>query len=89
LPATSDDGWVNLFASDMTITDRNIIITPTKDPDLARQDNSSQISPSLQIQFTAKLYGKNRSSKIPRSQMNNYSIRLQTLFNMADLGNRK
>ena len=88
-PATSDDGWVNLFASDMTITDRNILITPTKDPDLARKDTSSQISPSLQIQFIAKLYGKNRSSKIPRSQMNNYSIRLQTLFNVADLGNRK
>jgi hypothetical protein len=89
LPATSDDGWINLFASDMTITDRNILITPTKDPDLARKDTSSQISPSLQIQFIAKLYGKNRSSKIPRSQMNNYSIRLQTLFNVADLGNRK
>lgn len=64
LPADSDDGWVNLFPSDITLSDRHISLSPPKDPHLARAEDGYQVSPFLRIAFTTKLYAKNRLSKI-------------------------
>ncbi len=89
LPATIDDGRVTLTPTDITLSDWNIIISPIKDSYFTWADTSSQLSPYFQIQFTAKLYGKVRSSKIPWTQMNLYSLRLQTVLQSPFLWSKK
>ncbi len=78
LPLSSDDGWQNLLTNDITISQWNIITSPLIDPYLWRSIQSGQVSPFFSIDFTAKLYGKNRNLKIPRNQMDTYSLKLQT-----------
>lgn len=89
LPSTIDDGWVTITPADITISDWNIIIAPTKDSQLTWADTAAQISPYFQIQFVSKLYGKNRSSKIPWNQMNLYSMRLQTSLQSPNLWSKR
>lgn len=89
LPSTSNDGRTNLFPPDITVSSRNIIAYPTKDPKLAWSGSVNQISPHMYITVTTKLYGKNRSGKIKRSQMDLYSLRLQTMLWLPYLGSKK
>lgn len=85
LPIDGDDGWVNFLPSDITLSDRNITISPSKDPHLARAEDGRQISPFMTIQYTTKLYAKNRISHIPATQMDLYSMRLQTTLSLPQL----
>lgn len=78
LPLDVDDGWQNLLTTDITISDWNIVVSPLMDPYLAWKQSDSQINPFFSIGFTAKLYGKNWSLKIPWDQMDIYSLKLQT-----------
>jgi hypothetical protein len=59
------------------------------DPYLAWGDDAAQINPFVTINFTAKLYGKNRNLKIPRNQMNQYDLKLQTTFSSFPINNPK
>jgi len=86
LPSNGEDGWINLLPSDVTVSDRNVIVSPNKDPQLAWKDTQSQISPYIIIQITTKLYGKNWMGKIPLHQMELYTMRLQTLLSLPNLG---
>lgn len=85
MPATADDWWINLLSPDITVSDRNIAISPVKDTNSAWNWSLDQVSPHISIAITTKLYGKNWSGKIPRSQMNIYSLRLQTLLSLPTL----
>ena len=85
LPSDADDGWINLSVNDITISDRYLTISPRKDPHLAWAEDSYQISPFVTIQYTTKLYAKNRLSKIPPWQMDLYSMRLQTTLSLPQL----
>ena len=85
LPLTGDDGRQNLLTNDITISDWNLSLSPWVDPYLARNEDNAQINPFFSIDFTAKLYGKNRNLKIPRNQMNQYNLKLQTTFSTSPL----
>ncbi len=80
LPAHIDDGRQDMLWSDITIAERNIRLHPLVNPYLSWDDDDAQIAPVITINFLAHLYGKNRSSKIPWSQMDSYIINLQTSF---------
>jgi hypothetical protein len=83
LPLTGDDGRQNLLTNDITISSRNIVISPLSDPYLAWKQDDAQINPFFSIDFTSKLYGKNRYLKIPWNQMENYNLKLQTTFSTS------
>lgn len=80
-----NDGWQDLLSNDITISQRNIIISPLKDPTLAWNEDDVQINPFITLQFTAKLYGKNWNLKIPWEQINLYNITLQTAFSFTPI----
>ncbi len=75
--------WVNLFDNSITVTDRNIMIYPTKDPDLAWWQQSVQISPYFVLSLKTKLYAWVWQKKIKWS-MNDYQFTLQTTFTTKD-----
>jgi hypothetical protein len=77
-----DDGWVNLFGNDVTISRWSLIISPTKLPFSTRDEIDTQINPFIRILFETKLYGRNWSSKIPYASLQNYKLTLQTTFNI-------
>lgn len=80
LPQDINDGWQNILNSDITVSDRNIVISPLSDPYLSRSEDNQQISPFFTMNLTLKLYGKNWNLKIPRNQMDRYNLLLQTTF---------
>ena len=80
LPQDSDDWWQNLLNSDITVSNRNIAISPLSDPYLSRSQDDNQINPFFTMNLTLGLYGKNWSLKIPRNQMDRYNLLLQTTF---------
>lgn len=80
LPADIDDGWTNLFDGNLTITNRNISVYPTKDPDYSFSDNFAQMNPYFTISFSSKLYGGiwwNRLKKV----IEEFHLDLKTTFN--------
>lgn len=58
MPADSNDGWVNLFDQDLTASNWNLIVSPTKDPEYALAQDEAQINPYFTVSLTNKLYGK-------------------------------
>lgn len=85
LPSHSEDGWVNLFPSDITVSDWHIQLSPTKDPHLSWAEDAYQISPFIRLSFTTKLYAKNRLSQISPWEMGIYSVHLQTTLALPKL----
>jgi hypothetical protein len=88
LPIDSDDWRKDLLTNDITISERNIELSPTIDPYLSWGKNASQTAPFIRLSFTAKLYGKNWNLKIPRSQMDMFNIKLQTSFSFTNSWSR-
>lgn len=80
MPIDEEDGRKNLLSSDITITDWKLDVQPTHDPKLSWNSEASQINPYIRVAFVSKLYWKNRSRKLDREQINNYSLSLQTAF---------
>lgn len=85
LPVDSEDWWVNIFPSDITISDWHMSLSPSKDPHMAWAEDSYQISPFVHIGFTTKLYAKNRLSQISSWEMGVYSVHLQTTLALPQL----
>jgi len=81
LPIDENDGRVNIFPKNLTITDRNISISPTKKPWYARAEDNQQIQPYFTLSFTNKLYWEFRKWKILPESMENFELTLQTTFN--------
>lgn len=79
LPSNQDDGRVNLFDRNITVTDRNLMIYPTKDPEYAWADDMSQINPYFTISIKTKLYSGVWQRKLADS-MKNFEFGLQTSF---------
>ncbi len=82
MPMHEDDGWVNLFGNDVTVTNFLVTISPTIDPDLARDDDVVQINPSITILLDTALYGKNWQTKVGEATVNNFDLTLQTTFDV-------
>jgi hypothetical protein len=76
----TNDGWVNLFDKSLTVTKWNISIAPTKDPNLAWNEDAFQMSPYVTIALTTQLYGENWVGRIGETPVEQYSLPLQTTF---------
>jgi hypothetical protein len=72
-------GWVNLFDNSITVTDWNIVIYPTKDPDLAWMEWESQIAPYFTISLKTKPYAWVWQKKM-KGSISDYQFTLQTTF---------
>ena len=80
LPQDENDGWVNLFQKNITISDWNIIIYPTKNPQYALAENNVQINPYFTITLTSKLYGEIRQKRLGMQNIDTFQTSLQTTF---------
>lgn len=80
-PQDVDDGRVNLFQKNITISDRNIRISPNRNPQYALAQPESQINPYFTIYFTSKLYGEIWQKRLGMQTIDNYQTSLQTTFN--------
>ena len=80
LPQDADDGRVNLFDQDTTISDRNIILYPDTDPTYAIRNDSTQITPYFTISLQSKLYSKIRLKRIKPTPIDSFVFTLQTTF---------
>lgn len=76
-----DDGRVNLFQKNITISDRNLMIYPTKNPKYALAENDVQINPYFTLNMTSKLYGKIRQQRLGMEDIGTFKIDIQTTFN--------
>ncbi|UFX83056.1 type II secretion system protein [Candidatus Absconditicoccus praedator] len=82
LPEDEDDGWVNIFGDEITVTDWNLEIYPTKDPNLSWNDDDTQINPYVKINLQTKLYAGAWAERINPSILQDYQLNLQTTFNI-------
>ena len=82
LPANENDWWVNITTNDISISDWNIRITPTKDPDFARSDAAQQRNPFITVYLKTTIYWINRSTKLDTTKLDNITYDLQTSFNI-------
>jgi len=80
LPHDVNDGRVNLFQKNITISDRNLIISPTKNPQYALAEDNFQINPYFTINITSKLYGGIREKRLGIPNIDTFQISLQTTF---------
>ena len=80
LPANTDDGRVNLFDQDLTVSNRNLSISPTKDPDYALAQNETQINPYFTVSLTNKLYGRIWYKRLGLPSLDDFELSLQTSF---------
>lgn len=81
IPLNENDGRVSLFQKNVTISDRNIIISPSKNPQYALAENNVQINPYFTLNLTSKLYGKIRQKRLGMQTIDSFQISLQTTFN--------
>lgn len=81
LPQDQNDGWVSLFQKNITISDWNLIISPTKHPQYALAETMVQINPYFTLNITSKLYGQIRQKKLWIQDIDTFQISLQTTFN--------
>jgi hypothetical protein len=79
LPKDQEDWWTNLFPDNITISNRNITISPTKNPNYY-SSNEFKINPYFTISITSKLYWKIRQKKLNQN-FNNFQLILQTTTN--------
>ena len=82
LPADENDGWVNVFGTDVTVSNRKFQIYPVKDPVYAWAENSMQINPYVRVFITSYLYGPAWSTKLNPKNLSAITYDLQTLFNI-------
>lgn len=79
-PADGNDGRVDVFWKDVTISSWNIQIYPSINPQYGRDMNEIQFNPYIVLTFQAKLYGEPWYRRL-RDSINQYQLRLQTVFN--------
>ncbi len=80
LPLNSDDGRVHLFNKNITISNWNLIIYPTKNPEYALAEDAVQINPYFTISLTSKLYGEIWFRRFGMPAINDFQLGLQTTF---------
>jgi len=81
IPTDQNDGRTNLFQKSITISDWNISISPSKNPNYAKAEEKVQINPYFTIQLTTKLYGKIRKKRLGIANIDKFQTHIQTTFN--------
>lgn len=81
LPLDENDGRVNLFQKNITISNRNISISPNKNPQYALAEDNAQINPYFTLNFTSKLYGEIRQKRLGMESIDEFQTSIQTTFN--------
>ncbi len=81
LPLNENDGRVNLFQKNITISNRSISISPNKNPQYALAENNTQINPYFTLNFTSKLYGQIRQKRLGMASIDEFQTTIQTTFN--------
>lgn len=76
LPSDSDDWRANMFPKNITISDRNLIISPTKNPQYIWKE-WLQINPYFTVSIQSKLYWEIRQRRLKES-IDNFELSLQT-----------
>lgn len=85
LPEDAND-WRHVFLNtDITVSDWKLYLQPLDNPLYAYEETETQINPHLRILFLTKLFGKNWSRKVPRSQMDQYALNIQTMFSFQPM----
>lgn len=82
LPLDAEDGWVNLFGSDITVGERNMQIYPSRDPLYAWGETDMQINPYIKLFITTHLYAPARYTKMDTKVFDKIFYNLQTTFNI-------
>ncbi len=77
-----NDGWVDVFGSDISVADWSITVTPNTDPKLAWADDEKQVAPSVRLNITTKLSPEKWSQKLGKVPVQSFSLPLQTTFGM-------
>lgn len=75
----SHSGWVNLFDNSITVTDWNITVYPTKNPEYSWSEQETQITPYFVLSLKTKLYAWVWQKKLKWSIVD-YQFALQTTF---------
>lgn len=81
LATNANDGRVNLFQKNITISERNLIIYPNKNPQYALAEDNVQINPYFTLNLTSKLYGQIRQKRLGIENIDTFQINVQTTFN--------
>lgn len=84
LPKDSLDWRVNIFDRNLTISDWNISVFPTKNPDYAWANDAVQINPYFTISMTSKLYAWVWFTKLNLPSIDSFKLSLQTTFNIKN-----
>jgi len=82
LPKDVNDGWVDMTINDITISNFDISIFPTKSPEYSWYDTWVQISPYIRLKLKTNFYPVNYVSKINPERISKYSMNLQTTFSI-------
>ena len=85
LPIDADDGRVNLFDQDTTVSKWNLMVYPNKNPDYALAEDAAQISPYFTISLESKLYSKIWLKRIKPSPIDSFHFTLQTSFGVKSV----
>lgn len=80
LPLDENDWWEDLFDKNLTITDWNISVSPTKDPDYSFAESLVQINPYFTVSFSSQLYAGIRRTRL-ETQLEEFNLHLKTTFN--------
>jgi hypothetical protein len=83
LPLNQNDWWVNLFEKNITISDRNISIYPTKYSEYAWAEDAMQLNPYFVLAIQSKLYWEIWQKRLYET-MADFQFSLQTMFNIKN-----
>ena len=83
-PNSVNDGWVDLTNYWVTISDWNLQIFPTRDPDLMWWTWVLQINPYVRLYLETKIYPENWKKNINPEILSWYKMDIQTTFNMKN-----
>ncbi|MCS6982560.1 MAG: prepilin-type N-terminal cleavage/methylation domain-containing protein [Candidatus Absconditabacterales bacterium] len=80
LPRDRNDGWVNMFSNNITVSNWSMEISPAISPLYAFADENVQIAPFIRLTMQTKLYGDFWFTSLGKKSIDNYALTVQTSF---------
>jgi hypothetical protein len=82
LPKDQDDWWEDFTINDITISEFNMAIFPTKDPNYSWYDTGVQIFPFIRLNLQTYFYPVNYKTKLSPESLSKYKMNIQTTFSI-------